>query len=73
MDFVIHDVSKASAAWDAGLRTGDTLSAINGQPASSFTIEQLSALLSEEGRQLWLTVKRGAGGFSVHFTLRKRL
>jgi hypothetical protein len=73
MDFVIHDVSRASAAWDAGLRTGDTLSAINGQPASSFTIEQLATLLSEDGRQLWLTVKRGAGSFSVHFTLRKRL
>lgn len=71
--FVIHDVAKASAAWDAGLRAGETLAAINGQPASAFTIAQLSALLSQDGRELWLTVKRGVGTRSVHLTLRKRL
>jgi hypothetical protein len=71
--FVIHDVSKDSAAWEAGLRAGDTLTAINSQPASAFNIEQLAALLSEDGSVIWLSVKRGADTRSVHLTLRRRL
>ena len=72
-DFVIHDVAKDSAAWDAGLRAGDTLTAINGQPASAFTIDQLADLLTEDGHELWLTAKRGADSRAVHLNLRKRL
>jgi hypothetical protein len=71
--FVIHDVASPSAAWDAGLRSGETLVAINGQPASAFTIEGLTALLAEDGRELSLTVKRGTEERSVQLPLRKRL
>jgi hypothetical protein len=71
--FVIHDVAKASAAWEAGLRAEDMLLAINGQPASTFTIEQIGALLSQDGRVVWLTVKRTTDIRSVRLALRKRL
>jgi len=71
--FVIHDVAKASAAWEAGLRAEDTVIAINGQPASAFTIDQLAALFSQDGRVLWLTVKKDADTRSIRLTLRKRL
>jgi hypothetical protein len=71
--FVIHDVAKSSAAWEAGLRSGDTLTAINGQPASAFTIEQLASLLSQDGRVVWLTVKHNADTRSIRLILRRRL
>ncbi len=71
--FVIHDVAKASAAWEAGLRPEDTLVAINGQPASAFTIEQLGALFTQDGRVVWLTVKHEADTRSIRLILRKRL
>lgn len=71
--FAVHDVAKASAAWEAGIRPKDTLSAINGQAASAFSIEQLAKLFSEDGRDVWLTIQRGAETRSVQLKLRKRL
>jgi hypothetical protein len=71
--FVVHDVAKASVAWEAGLRAEDTLIAINGQPASAFTIEQLGSLFTQDGRVVSLTVKRKADTRSIRLTLRKRL
>ena len=73
MAFVIHYVAKSSAAWEAGLRAGDTLTAINGQAAAAFTIEQLASLLSQDGRVVCLTVKRATDTRSIRLTLRKRL
>ena len=71
--FDIHDVGKDSAAWIAGIRPKDTLTAINGQVASAFTMEQVSQLLTEAGREIWLTVKHGTTTQVVKVTLRKRL
>jgi hypothetical protein len=71
--FVIHDVAKASAGWEAGIHAEDTIVVVNGQPASSFTIEQLAALLSQDGRQVDLTVRRAEDTRSIRLTLRKRL
>jgi len=71
--FIIHDVAKASAGWEAGIHAEDRIIAVYGQPASSFTIEQLVALLSQDGRQVDLTVKRAENTRSVRVTLRRRL
>jgi len=69
----VHDVGKDSPAWIAGIRSKDTVVAINGQPTSAFTIEQVSQLLTEAGREIWLTLKRGATNQVVKLSLRKRL
>ena len=57
--FVIHDVATNSAASDAALKTGDTIVAINGQPASAFTLQQIGKLMTEAGHTLLLGIKRG--------------
>jgi hypothetical protein len=69
----VYDVSKDSPAWIAGIRSKDTVVAINGQPTSAFTVEQVSQLLTEAGREIWLTLKRGATTQVVKLSLRKRL
>jgi hypothetical protein len=69
----VHDVGKDSPAWVAGMRPTDTIIAINGQMASAFTMEQVSQLLTEAGREIWLTVKRGTTTQVVKVLLRKRL
>jgi hypothetical protein len=73
VSFDVHDVGKDSPAWVAGIRAKDTLTAINGQMASAFTMEQVSQLLTEAGREVWLTVKHGTTTQAVKVTLRKRL
>jgi hypothetical protein len=73
MAFVIQDVAKASPGWEAGLRAEDALIALNGQPASAFTIEQLGALFTQGGRVVWLTVKHKSETRSIRLILRKRL
>jgi hypothetical protein len=73
VSFDVHDVGKDSPGWVAGIRPNDTIIAINGQPASAFTMEQASQLLTEAGREIWLTVKRGATTRDTKLLLRKRL
>jgi hypothetical protein len=71
--FDVHDVGKDSPAWIAGIRPKDTIMAINGQPASAFAMEQVSQLLTEGGREIWLKVKRRATTQNIKLSLRKRL
>ena len=73
VSFDVHDVGKDSPAWVAGIRPKDRLTAINGQIASAFRMEQVSQLLTEAGREVWLTVKQGTTTQVVKVTLRKRL
>jgi hypothetical protein len=73
VSFDVHDVGKDSPAWVAGIRPNDTIVAINGQPASAFTMEQASQLLTEAGREISLTVKRGATSQDIKLSLRTRL
>ena len=69
----VHDVGKDSPAWVAGIRPTDTIIAINGQLVAAFTMEQASQLLTEPGREIWLTLKRGTTTQVVKVSLRKRL
>jgi len=55
------------------VRSEDRIIAINGQPASAFTIDQLGTLFSQDGRVLWLTVIHEADTRSIRLILRKRL
>lgn len=57
--FTVADVTEQSAAEKAGVRIGDVLVAIDFQPASAFSINQIEQLLQQQGREYLLTFKRG--------------
>ncbi len=71
--FEVHDVSKDSAAERAGIRPKDVIVAINNQPASKFTLQQMTQLLTETGREIRLRVKRGESTQEIKVSLRQRL
>lgn len=71
--FAVHDLAKDSPAEAAGLKAGEEIAAIDGQPAAAFDIAQMQKLLSEPGRRLRLTVRGKAGVREVELVLRKRL
>ena len=67
--FAVHDVARDTPASEAGLKSGDEISTIDGQPAAAFRIDQLQRLLTKDGR----SVKLGVGARTVELHLRKRL
>ena len=65
---VIGEVTPASAAEMAGLKTGDTITAVDGHPISRF--EELRSLVAgAPGRTLQLAVHRGTGSDSKDLVL----
>ena len=71
--FVVHDVARPSPAAESGLRTGDGIVSIDGQPAAHFRLEQLQTLLTDAGRTVRLGIRRAEKQFEVSLTLRERL
>jgi len=69
--FQIENVVSGSPAADACLRRGDRLVAVNGQPASAFTLESLKRLFREENQSIKLEIERGAKTLSVTLRLRR--
>jgi C-terminal processing protease CtpA/Prc len=45
-------------AAEAGLREGDTITAVNGHPVIEFDLDKLAKMFKQEGKYL-LTVRRG--------------
>jgi hypothetical protein len=69
--FKVSQVLAGTPAADAGLRAGDLVVAINGQPASGFNVDQITRLLKNEGREIKLTVKRGGESIEAAIKLRR--
>ena len=67
--FAVHDVARDTPASEAGLKAGDEIATIEGQPAAAFRIDQVQRLLTRDGR----IVKLGIGPRTVELRLRKRL
>jgi hypothetical protein len=57
--FVIARVTRDSPAEKAGLRRGDTITAIDETPSEELTLEQVQLFLNQDGRKYLLTVRRG--------------
>ncbi len=57
--FRISNLLKGFAGEKAGFLPGDLIVAIDAQPASAFTWEQMIRLLHQDGQTYWLTIKRG--------------
>jgi C-terminal processing protease CtpA/Prc len=65
----IHRVIEDSPASEAGLREGDVIIAIGGQPVSS--LEQLYQMFKQEGREYDLSIMRGRDRLQVRLKLRR--
>lgn len=69
--FKIHSVHKNSPAEEAGLRVGDLITAINGRPASAFSLAQVWQMFTRDGKKYTLTVRRDKKLLKVRIPLRK--
>ncbi|HEY3951336.1 aspartyl protease family protein [Phenylobacterium sp.] len=69
--FVVDGVVPGSPASEAGLETGDVLSALDGRPASAFTLWQVQEALKAAGSVVGLKVRRGDRTFSKPLRLRE--
>lgn len=57
-------------AFEAGLRDGDVIAAINGNPTSKFSLEQIRQMFTQKGRTFRLTVKRNGNTIKTKIKLR---
>ncbi|HEX6732970.1 MAG TPA: aspartyl protease family protein [Pyrinomonadaceae bacterium] len=69
----IGSIGENSAAAEAGLQPGDIITAIAGTPTSRISSEQLEIGFKQHGRQLALTVQRGAALLAKRITLRRAI
>ena len=65
----IHRIIEDSPAAEAGLREGDVITAISGQPVSS--LDELYQMFKQEGREYDLSVMRGGERLQVRLKLRR--
>ncbi len=70
--FKIVDVTKGAPADEAGLKTGDIITAVNGKPVSGIHLYDLRRMLRDEapGTAVAFTVKSGGATRDVKVTLR---
>ncbi|HEX7401612.1 MAG TPA: aspartyl protease family protein, partial [candidate division Zixibacteria bacterium] len=69
-DIKVYDVIKDSPAEKAGIKAGDQILAIDSQPTSSYSLQQIRELLNkEEGTKITLDIKSMDGTKEVKLTL----
>lgn len=66
-------VIQSSPADRAGVRAGDILEAVDGRPASGFSLNELREMLKKEGRSYRMTFRRDGRQFRVDLKLRRLL
>jgi Aspartyl protease len=69
--YVIDDLEPDTPATEAGIKGGETLLAIDDQPASQFSLETIRRMFMIDGREYDLTLKREAETIHVKLKLRR--
>ena len=62
--------AKNTPAFEAGLRDGDVIATIDGDPTSKFSLEQIRQMFTQKGRIFRLTVKRNGNTIKTKIMLR---
>ncbi|MDQ3907419.1 MAG: aspartyl protease family protein [Acidobacteriota bacterium] len=71
--FVVNEVAPGSPAADAGFKEEDVLVSIDDRPSSALTLEEIRALLQQEGAERTLTIRRGGETLKFRIKLRRLL
>ena len=69
--YIIDDLDPETPATEAGIKGGETLLAIDGRPASQFSLEEIRRMFMYDGREYDLTLKRDANTIHVKLRLRR--
>lgn len=69
--FRVSQVLENSPAAEARLREGDVLAAIDGAPASRFTLDEIYQMLKRQGREYNLGLRRDGETFFVQIKMRR--
>ncbi len=70
----VAEVRKGSPAYEAGMRSGDILTHLNGEPIHRFGLQELNALFhSKEGKLLRFQVNRNGYNLRIAFKLKRVL
>ena len=68
--FRILGIAPNSPAAEAGLLEAASITAIDGRPATEFTLDKINRMLRQAGSEYALTIKRGARLLDVKLRLR---
>lgn len=69
--YEVRIVQADAPAAEAGLRVGDIVSSVNGEPAASMAAARLKRTLQQDGKVVRFGVKRGADSLEIAVTLRR--
>ncbi len=69
--FKVHRVIEDTPASEAGLREGDIITAIDGQPAEKLGLDMIDEMFMQEGREYRLSILRGEKQFEIRLKLRR--
>jgi aspartyl protease/PDZ domain-containing protein len=69
--FTVEHVLENSPMFESGLREGDVITAIDGRPASEYTLDRFRGMLKKEGQEFQISVQRGEQKLQLKIRLRK--
>ena len=69
--FTVEHILENSPMFESGVREEDVIIAINGRPASEYTLDQLRQMLKKDGQEYQLSIQRGTQKLQLKVVLRR--